>query len=127
VKNGAGYIRQLLYSSLNTILPTFEEGEAFNESEYIVLGTQTLNQRNTKNSLDDSFTQTLDIVVQNKSKKRLDEIGTLVMNAITFIDNADFQIIAPRRENQFYITERGGTGEIVRRMILTYTFLLVQR
>jgi hypothetical protein len=127
VKNGAGYIREQLYSSLNGILPVFEEGEAGNQDEYIVLGNQTLTEVNDKNSLNDSFLQTIEVVVVNKSKKRLDLLGVQAMNALTMGGNSDFQVIAPRRESQYYLTERSVDGQIVRRLILIYNFLLIQR
>jgi hypothetical protein len=126
VKNAAPYIRQQFYASISGV-PVFEEGEALSEQEYVVIGNQSIAQANDKRTLADAITQTIEVVVVNKTKKRLDEIATGVMNQVSVPTNADFQVIAPTNAGRNYLTEKSITGDIIRRLIITYTFLIIQR
>jgi hypothetical protein len=142
MKNPAPFIRESLVTLLDGAI-TYEgetvhcyEGEGEEGERYqILLAEQNINGRDDKSSSNNEVSQLIEVISQQSTdlNKHVDAIGAEVMelmqpSVITkgMADSADFQVMNLHGPFQTYRKEHNADG-FVNRLLLRYTFLIVQK
>lgn len=139
--NAAPYIRTAFNDLLGNVMyesaavPMTENDSNSSFKRRLVLGETSSGDRSTKDSFARAWSQVVEVICEQHTAKRehVDKIGDIVMNLIQptpkttslIIDNR-FQLSDVKIDGHNYLTDDGGSGIKIVRLILRYSFLINQ-
>jgi len=142
MKNPAPYVRKALYTLLDGAV-TYEgdpvpvyEGEGEHGPTYqIVIAEQTTADKDTKHNFGHTFTQLIEVQAEQATwvRKHVDAIGNSVTDLIRptprttwVVIDPLFQVLSMRLQSINYLHDESGSGKKIQRLLLRYSFTIIE-
>lgn len=137
--NAAPYIRKALRQAVAGLsyggTVPFYENEGGGDALQVVLGEIARADASTKNTNGGLYTVVLEVISEQDTaaRKEVDELGALVMNAVSAGPRAQsllladpLQLVRVSLQSQNYLTEDSDAGRKIVRLILRYQFKVIE-